>query len=122
MYSVVIAENQFVLRILIVLGFCWDRFQTREAWPEKLMPDISMFFGIIIRMFYNDHPPLHFHAEYQGQRGIFDFDGNMAQGNLASRTAQRLIREWASQHREELEQNWHKARAGQALYRIAPLR
>lgn len=93
MYSVVIAENQFVLRILIVLGFCWDRFQTREAWPEKLMPYISMFFGIIIRMFYNDHPPPHFHAEYQGQRGIFDFDGNMTQGNLASRTAQRLIRE-----------------------------
>jgi len=66
------------------------------------MPYISMFFGIIIRMFYNDHPPSHFHAEYQGQRGIFDFDGNMTQGNLTSRTAQRLIREWASQHREEL--------------------
>ena len=73
-------------------------------------------------MFYYDHPPPHFHAEYQGQRSIFDFDGNMTQGNLASRTARRLIREWASQHREELEHNWHKARAGQAFYRVAPLR
>ena len=86
------------------------------------MPYISMFFGIIIRMFYNDHPPPHFHAEYQGQRGIFEFDGTMTQGNLTSRTAQRLIREGASQHREELEQNWHSAREGKALYRIAPLR
>jgi Domain of unknown function (DUF4160) len=58
----------------------------------------------------------------EGQRGIFDFDGTMMQGNLASRTAQRLIREWASQHCEKLEQNWHQARAGKALYRIAPLR
>jgi hypothetical protein len=65
---------------------------------------------------------LTFHAEYQGQRGIFDFDGNMTQGHLTSRTAQRLIREWTSQHREELEQNWHKAREGKTLYRIAPLR
>jgi len=86
------------------------------------MPYISMFFGIIIWMFYNDHPPAHFHAEYQGQRGIFDVDGQMVQGNLTSSTAQRLIREWASQHREELEQNWQKAREGVTLHRIAPLR
>ena len=41
------------------------------------MPYVSMFFGIIIRMFHNEHNPLHFHAEYQGQRGMFDLDGNM---------------------------------------------
>ena len=86
------------------------------------MPYISMFFGIIIRMFYNDPPPPHFHAEYQGQRGIFDFDGNMIQGNLTSRTASRLIREWVSQHRAELEDNWQNARAGKVLTYIAPLR
>ena len=86
------------------------------------MPYISLFFGIIIRMFYNDHPPPHFHAEYQGQRGIFDFEGTMIQGNLTSRTASRLIREWVSQHRAELEDNWHNARAGTALTYIAPLR
>jgi hypothetical protein len=86
------------------------------------MPYISMFFGIIIRMFYNDHPPPHFHAEYQGQRGIFDFDGNLQQGSFRSRTAQRLIKEWASQHRDELEENWNNMREGKAFTRIAPLR
>jgi len=41
------------------------------------MPYISMFFGIIIRMFYNEHNPPHFHAEYQGQRASFDIQGNL---------------------------------------------
>jgi len=81
-----------------------------------------MFFGIIIRMFYNDHPPPHFHAEYQGQRGIFDFDGNLQQGNFRSRTAQRLIKEWVVQHREELEENWNNMREGNPFTTIAPLR
>ena len=49
------------------------------------------------------------------------FDGRMIQGNLTSRTAQRLSREWASQHREELEHNWYKAREGKTLDRIVPL-
>jgi hypothetical protein len=80
-----------------------------------------MFFGIIIRMFYNDHPPPHFRAEYQGQRGIFDFDGNLQQGNVRSRTAQRLIKEWTIQHREELEENWNNMREGKAFMRIPPL-
>jgi len=57
------------------------------------MPIISMFFGIVIRMFYRDHEPAHFHAEYQGQQGKFAFDGEMLVGNLRSRTALRLIRE-----------------------------
>jgi hypothetical protein len=88
---------------------------------RQRMPYLSMFFGIIIRMFYNDHSPPHFHAEYQGQRGIFDFDGNLQQGNVRSRTAQRLIKEWTIQHREELEENWNNMREGKAFTRIPPL-
>jgi hypothetical protein len=57
------------------------------------MPIIAAFFGIIIRMFYREHEPGHFHAEHQGQQGKFDFDGNMMVGNIRSRTALRLIRE-----------------------------
>ncbi len=85
------------------------------------MPIISMFFGIIIRMFYNEHDPPHFHAEYQGQRGKFDLDGGMIVGNLHSRTARRLIGEWASLHRREIEANWQKMREGRPLEGIAPL-
>ena len=41
-----------------------------------------MFFGIIIKMFYNDYNPPHFHADYQGTEGIFDFNSKMLQGNI----------------------------------------
>ena len=46
------------------------------------MPEISRFYGIIISIFYDEHNPPHFHAEYQGQRGLFDFNGNILQGNM----------------------------------------
>jgi Domain of unknown function (DUF4160) len=57
------------------------------------MPTISVFFGIIIRMFYRDHNPPHFHAEYQGQNAIFDFDGKLLEGEIDSRTAKGLYQE-----------------------------
>lgn len=85
------------------------------------MPAISMFFGIVVRMFFREHGPPHFHAEYQGQKGIFDFDGNMTRGNMRSVTAKRLLKKWAVLHRTELEENWMNARKGEPLFRIAPL-
>ena len=85
------------------------------------MPIISTFFGIVIRMFYEDHPPPHFHAEYQGQQGKFGFDGVMTAGNIRSKTALRLIREWANLHQAELEANWERATAKTPLDRIPPL-
>ncbi len=72
-------------------------------------------------MFYNEHDPPHFHAEYQGQRGVFDFDGNLKKGLFKSKTAQKLIKEWTLLHRDELEQNWQNAKKGKALNKIAPL-
>lgn len=39
------------------------------------MPVLSMFYGIIIRMYFDDHNPPHFHAEYQGYKAQFDMDG-----------------------------------------------
>ena len=85
------------------------------------MPIISMFFGIVIRMFYKEHEPPHFHSEYQGQRGQFDLNGEMIVGNIHSRTALRLIREWAALHRHEIEANWENMKAGRPLESIAPL-
>ncbi len=58
------------------------------------MPIISMFFGIVMRMFYKEDEPPHFHAEYQGQRGKFALTGETVVGNIHSKTALRLIREW----------------------------
>ena len=61
------------------------------------MPVIAIFFGIVIRMYHKEHEPRHFHAEHQSQEGKFDFDGgNQTVGNITSRNALKLIREWAS--------------------------
>ena len=85
------------------------------------MPVISIFFGIVIRMFYREHGVAHFHAEYQGEQATFTFDGEVLAGALRSRTALRLIKEWAAAHQPELEANWNRLKAGEPLERIAPL-
>ncbi|HXU38637.1 MAG TPA: DUF4160 domain-containing protein [Blastocatellia bacterium] len=85
------------------------------------MPVISIFFGIVIRMFYREHGVGHFHAEYQSQQATFTFDGEILAGMIRSRTALRLIREWALLHRDELEENWQRMRTGAPFERIRPL-
>lgn len=86
------------------------------------MPTISMFFGIVIKMFYDDHNPPHFHAEYQGEMAVFDFRGNMLRGNISSRTAVRLIREWVDLRQSELEANWKAMQDGKEFSKIDPLK
>ena len=86
------------------------------------MPYVSMFFGIIIRMFHNEHNPPHFHAEYQGRRGMFSIEGNMINGNITSKTAKKLIQEWALLHQDEIMQNWLNATQGKQIDRIEPLK
>ncbi|MGC8494255.1 MAG: DUF4160 domain-containing protein [Syntrophobacteraceae bacterium] len=85
------------------------------------MPEISRFFGIIIRMFFDEHDPPHFHAEYQGRKAVFDFRGNILKGNLESRTATKLVREWVDLRLAQLEEDWDLARAGKEVNRIEPL-
>jgi len=85
------------------------------------VPIVSAFFGIIIRMFFDDHAPPHFHAEHAGQDGIFDFSGRMIAGNIRSTTARKLIRQWARAHLAELESNWMRAKKLEPLSQIAPL-
>ena len=85
------------------------------------MPEICRFFGIIIRMFFDEHDPPHFHAEYQGSKAVFDFNGNVIKGTLASRTATRLVREWIDLSLDDLEEDWKLARVGKEVKKIAPL-
>ena len=85
------------------------------------MPVVSVFFGIVIRMFYREHGVAHFHAEHQGQQATFTLDGEILAGTLSSRTARRLIKEWATAHRGELQANWDRLTEGEALERIPPL-
>ena len=63
------------------------------------LPTISQFFGILIRMFFDDHPPPHFHAIYQGERISVNINTlEVIEGNT-SRRAQSLVLEWAQLHR-----------------------
>ena len=86
------------------------------------MPIISRFFGIIIRMFYNDHDPPHIHIEFQGRKALLDFRGNILRGDLQSRTALKLVREWIDMRDEELLENWELARQGKEINKIEPLK
>jgi hypothetical protein len=85
------------------------------------MPEISRFFGIIIRVYYDDHEPPHLHAEYQGNKALVDFEGNVLRGGLGSRTALRLLRQWIDLHVAELDEDWRLARSGRAVNKISPL-
>jgi hypothetical protein len=85
------------------------------------VPVISVFFGIVVRMYYQEHEPPHFHAEHQGQQATFDFSGTIMAGGLQSRTARRLIRRWAVLHQSTLEKNWIAMKAGKPLERVPPL-
>jgi len=85
------------------------------------MPEISRFFGVVVRMYFRDHAPPHLHAEYQGRKAIVDFQGNVLRGNLGSKTALKLLREWIDLHAAALQQDWGLARAGRDLQQITPL-
>ncbi|MGL5752938.1 MAG: DUF4160 domain-containing protein [Paraclostridium sp.] len=70
------------------------------------MPVISRFYGIVIKMYFNDHLPPHFHALYGEYNGVFDLDTfEMTEGDLPKR-AKKLIQEWANENQEELKKMW----------------
>lgn len=85
------------------------------------MPEISRFFGIIIKMYYADHPPKHFHAEYNEFRAMISIeDLKIVEGQLPPR-ALKLIIEWAALHKKELLENWNRATTRSKLEKIKPL-
>ena len=86
------------------------------------MPTISMFFGIIIRMYNTgEHNPPHFHAFYQEYKAVFDMEGEIMEGEMPKRQT-KLIAAWAEIHKDELLAKWELAMNEQPLYKIEPLR
>lgn len=72
------------------------------------MPTISRFFGVKIRMHWNEHPPPHFHAIYGGHRATFSIETlDLLEGSLPRR-AQTFVLEWAMLHRPALRENWRR--------------
>ena len=85
------------------------------------MPEISRFYGMVIRMFYNDHNPPHFHVEYQDYEAIIDINNGTIKGEMP-RKALKLTYEWLDLHKEELLENWELAQRQEKLNKIEPLK
>ena len=89
------------------------------------MPELSRFFGIIIRMFVEvgeSHHIPHFHAYYQEDIAVFSIDPiEMISGRLPRRQ-QRLVEAWAELHQAELQADWQRLQAGRSPLPIEPLK
>jgi hypothetical protein len=85
------------------------------------LPTISIFFGIVIRMYYREHAPPHFHAVYGDQHVAIDIGTLAVLEGRMSRRALNLVLDWAEIHRAELLENWRLAEERQALKEIRPL-
>ena len=88
------------------------------------MATISMFCGILIRMFLGkkDHNPPHIHAYYQNKKATFDIkSGNKNEGKLPQ-DKEKLVSAWIILHKDELLANWDLAQNGELPFKIDPLR
>ncbi len=88
------------------------------------MPTISMFFGIIIRMYFapREHYPPHIHAYYQDYKVTMKIqDGEIIEGQVPSRQL-RMIQAWIEIHRDELQADWELCQNGEKPFQIEPLK
>lgn len=88
------------------------------------MPTISIFYGIIIRM-YNEkggqHNLPHLHAEYQDDEIVVDLEGNIIEGEIP-KSKLKLLLAWMEIHKDDLYANWKLLSAGDGYFKIDPLR
>ena len=85
------------------------------------MPEVSRFFGIMIRMYFDEHNPPHFHAIYAGSEVQVGIEPILVlEGKLPNR-ATSLVIEWAALHQRELMLNWNRLRNDQPIVAIKPL-
>ena len=86
------------------------------------MPEICRFYGIVIKMYFDDHNPPHFHAEYGSAEAVLEINPLAIIAGQMPPRALGLIAEWASLHRDELRACWQRARNLQPPGKIDPLR
>jgi hypothetical protein len=85
------------------------------------MPELSRFFGIIIRMYYDDHPPPHFHAIYGNKEAQITIDPIAVLNGDLPRRALSMVFEWAALHQRELQTNWIRLQNEEVPVKIEPL-
>ncbi|MGI9479595.1 MAG: DUF4160 domain-containing protein [Hyphomicrobiaceae bacterium] len=85
------------------------------------MPELCRFFGIVVTMYYNDHPPAHIHLRYGANRARMSLaDGTLLDGDLP-RQALNRVRLWRDRHEQALLENWQRAANREPLLPIEPL-
>jgi Domain of unknown function (DUF4160) len=85
------------------------------------VPTISRFYGIVIRMYFSDHAPPHFHAVYAGEEAVVSIEtGEVIRGEIPER-ALRLVQEWSSIHKDELTANWERVQRPDLPLPVPPL-
>jgi hypothetical protein len=86
-----------------------------------VMPTISTFYGILIKMFFNDYAPPHFHAEYAEFKAVINIETlTIIEGSLPRR-AQQLVLDWAKLHKQELLEDWQLCMSKKLPKQITPL-
>lgn len=89
------------------------------------MPVISMFYGIIVAMYFLDnkqHKSPHIHVRYQDDEAVYSIpDGELLAGSIP-RSKARLVQAWIEIHRDDLMADWQLAASGQQPYKIEPLK
>ena len=84
------------------------------------MPEISRFLGIVISIYYNEHNPPHFHAEYGEFQITVEIESGIVNGKFPRRALNAVL-EWYVLHNEELMQDWELSLKGKPLNKIKPL-
>ena len=85
------------------------------------MPVVSLFYGVKISFYYEDHNPPHFHAEYSGNKALIDIQNCTVIKSSLPKKQLKLVLAWAELHKDELMQNWELAKIDAELIQIKPL-
>ena len=96
--------------------------RVRSSPHDRAVPTISRFFGITIAMFFDDHGHPHFHARHAEGQAKVRIDNLEVIDTSLPRRQLRFVLAWAELHQDELAENWRRARAGETLKEIKPLR
>ena len=85
------------------------------------MPEISRFYGIVVKMYFGDHSPPHFHAEYAEAEALIGIETLATFAGRLPPRALGLVTEWAALHQDDLRHAWARASNLESIARIDPL-
>jgi len=82
------------------------------------MPTISIFFGVIVQMYWSDHPPAHIHAYYGGFEALIQIETGMTIAGRLPPKVEKLVRDWVLARQGELMENWERGRRKESFEKV----